>query len=319
MNSFATPMLRLAAGIPKRLSILIFHRVLAEADPMRPYDPTAAVFARQLDWLGSVFDILPLAEAIDALAEDRLPARAAAITFDDGYRDNLEVATPLLNAKGMPATFFLTTAWLDGGMMFNDVLIETARRWPGPRFQGADFGLDDHELATDEERVRCAEAWIRTLKHLPFEERARRVQTLAGRVDGLPAGLMMNAEEIRRLRHAGMAIGGHTHAHPILATLPPEEAEWQIGHNKSLLENILGERLRLFAYPNGKPGQDYRLEHAEMVRRLGYDAAVSTAPGCAGAAADPYQLPRFTPWDQSPTRYLARLTQLRFQPGFALA
>lgn len=307
MTTPLAPLFRLAASVPPRLTILIFHSVLPGPDGLRPTTPDARAFAAQLDWLGSVYDILPLGEAINRLREHRLPRRAAAITFDDGYADNLEVATPILRAKGMPATFFLTTAWLDGGLMFNDAILETVRRWPGASLNWPEAGVGTLALGTDAERFAAAETLINAWKHLPFAERAQRVQAFSAEVSGLPRRLMLDAEGVRGLHRAGMTIGGHTHSHPILATLDPAAARQEIAENKRLLEALIGAPLSLFAYPNGKPDRDFRGEHASIVRELGYAAAVTTAPGAAGYGADPYQLPRFTPWDVTPNAYLARL------------
>lgn len=80
----------------------------------------------------------------------------------------------------------------------------------------------------------------------------------------------------------------------------------EIAKSKTQLENICGEEIRLFAYPNGTPGKDYCQRHVDMVRELGFDAAVSTVRGNALPYSDPWQLPRFTPWDRTPRRFMAR-------------
>jgi hypothetical protein len=77
--------------------------------------------------------------------------------------------------------------------------------------------------------------------------------------------------------------------------------------SKARLEKILGEKVGLFAYPNGKPGEDFREEHAVLAREIGFDAAVTTAPSAARVGCDIMQLPRFTPWDRSRLRFGARL------------
>lgn len=106
-----------------------------------------------------------------------------------------------------------------------------------------------------------------------------------------------------------MEIGGHTVSHPILLNLSDEEARREIADGKRLLENITGTPLKLFAYPNGKPEKDYGTAHVSMVQQLGFAAAVSTTWGTAHAGSDLYQLPRFTPWDKSPRRFVLRLLQ----------
>ena len=104
-----------------------------------------------------------------------------------------------------------------------------------------------------------------------------------------------------------MEIGGHTVTHPILARLPSSAARTEIVQGREQLESLLGAPVTLFAYPNGKPGQDYLPEHVAMVRELGFSAAVATAWGAASATTDAWQLPRFTPWDKTPARFMVRL------------
>ncbi|MDX9839711.1 MAG: polysaccharide deacetylase family protein, partial [Azoarcus sp.] len=101
-------------------------------------------------------------------------------------------------------------------------------------------------------------------------------------------------------------IGAHTVNHPILATLDVKAAEQEIAGSRETLEGLLGKRINLFAYPNGKPGQDYLPEHVGLVKRLGFRAAVSTAWGAADCSSDLFQLPRFTPWDRSKYAFFAR-------------
>jgi len=119
-------------GSDARLSILIFHRVLPQPDPLFPGEITAPGFEQICQWLAGWFRVLPLDEAARLLRQGRLPSRALAITFDDGYADNCTVAAPLLQRHSLPCSFFVATGFLDGGRMWNDTLIETVRRAPGP-------------------------------------------------------------------------------------------------------------------------------------------------------------------------------------------
>jgi peptidoglycan/xylan/chitin deacetylase (PgdA/CDA1 family) len=118
---------------------------------------------------------------------------------------------------------------------------------------------------------------------------------------------MMRAGQVRALHAAGMDVGAHTLTHPILANQPIDVARREIVESGERLSEILRAPVRLFAYPNGKPGRDYGPEHVRIVRQAGYVAAVSTAWGVAGASADRFQLPRFTPWDRTPGRFALRL------------
>jgi len=92
------------------------------------------------------------------------------------------------------------------------------------------------------------------------------------------------------------------------------DARREINQSRECLAAILNEPVSLFAYPNGKPGQDYAAEHVRMVRDAGFAAAVSTAWGVASRDSDSFQLPRFTPWDRQPVRFALRLLINRRNP-----
>src|SRR5690606_5556061 len=118
------------AGRRARLAVFTYHQVLPERDALRPDEPDAREFAHDLELIGRVFTVLALPEAVRRLANGTLPARAACITFDDGYANNHEIAAPLLEEAGLPATFFIACGAVDDGVMWNDLLIEAVARAP---------------------------------------------------------------------------------------------------------------------------------------------------------------------------------------------
>lgn len=259
-------------------------------------------------WVRSWFNVMPLAPAIDALFAGRIPSRALAITFDDGYADNEEVAAPILHRLGLSATFFVSTGFLGGGCMWNDRVIEAIRVCAAPALDLRPFGLAQHVLDSPAARRRAIDATLVGIKHLPPAERAAVTEAIVAAA-GAPASppLMMHPNQVRRLRELGMEVGAHTVTHPILTRLSPEAAFDEMSRGKRELEEILREPVRLFAYPNGVPVQDYAAEHTRMARECGFSAAVSTAWGAASARSDRFQLPRFTPWDRTRLRYGVRL------------
>jgi peptidoglycan/xylan/chitin deacetylase (PgdA/CDA1 family) len=308
--SLIRPILGLAspAGPSARLSVLIFHRVLAEPDVLFPGELDAVRFDKMLSWLGSAFNVLPLDEAIEGARNDCLPARAAAITFDDGYADNHEVALPILMKHGVKATFFIATDFLDGGRMWNDTVIAAVRNCPKTTLALDVLGLGMWPVDTIQEKRQAIGALLQKLKYRPPENRQAMVDALASIAGAaLPDNLMMTSDQVRELRSNGMVIGAHTCSHPILSAISPDKARHEIREGKRVLENLLGERIGLFAYPNGKPGKDFGAEHVEMARDAGFDAAVSTAWGALGGRADLHQIPRFTPWDQTELRFGFRM------------
>lgn len=304
------------AGREARLSILIFHRVLAEPDPLFPDEPDATRFEQILKWVTAWFNVLPLDEAARRLREGSLPARAAAITFDDGYADNYTQALPILQRHGVSATFFVASGFLDGGRMWNDTVIEALRN---TRLSVLDTGLDglrELSLGDIDAKRHAMHRLLAAVKHMQPAERLETVEGIASHCAvTLPDDLMMSSAQLRALRAAGMIIGAHTVSHPILAVTSLEQARQEIESGKAHLEQLLGEPVRLFAYPNGKPGSDYRPVHVNMVRELGFEAAVSTHWGANTCDSDPYQLLRFTPWDRNKLRFGARLLQNLRRPA----
>jgi peptidoglycan/xylan/chitin deacetylase (PgdA/CDA1 family) len=301
-------------GAKGALSILIFHRVLPQRDPLFPETPDADAFNGLLTWIGSAFSVLQLEDAIEALSSSGLPARALAITFDDGYADNAAVAMPILRKHGMPATFFIASSFIDGGRMWNDTVIESIRRTRDTRIDLSSLGLGEHAVGSTAARRATIDRLLPLIKYLPPAERERAVKGIA-EVCGatLPDDLMLSSSGLRALRGAGMSIGGHTGSHPILSRVDDATAREEIVAGKARLEAVLGEQIRLFAYPNGRPGVDYDARHTAMVREAGYVAAVTTSPGAARKSSDVFQLPRFTPWDRTPLRFGLRLVNnLRF-------
>jgi peptidoglycan/xylan/chitin deacetylase (PgdA/CDA1 family) len=296
------------SGPRGRLSVLIFHRVLAQQDPLFPEVPTAETFERQMRWLQAWFEVLPLGRAIDRLYAGTIPSRALAITFDDGYADNEEIAAPILRRLGLTATFFVSTGFLGGGCMWNDQVIEAIRACEAAELDLGSLGLSRHPLASVGARRQAIETLLKAIKHLEPAQRQSVTDAIVARAGGRPSpALMMHPQQLRSLRTQGMDVGAHTVTHPILKRLPSEAAREEMSRGRRELEQILGEPVELFAYPNGVPEQDYGIEHAAMARDCGFSAAVSTAWGAASTHSDRFQLPRFTPWDRSRWRYGARL------------
>ena len=285
------------------LSILRYQRVIAQPDPLFPETIDAQRFARHLRLLRRWFHVLPLEQAARRLRERSLPSRAVCITFDGGYAEHAEVALPLLQRLGMPATFFVATGFLDGGYSWTDAVVELVRCAPGPRLNLARSGFGAYDVACPVRRRAVIDMLITALGTLPPVERLERVRAMARRT----TPTMLSSDQVIALHRAGMDIGGHTvNQHP-LASLSNAEARAEIGNGRARLEEIVQAPVRLFAYPNGKPGADFEKRHANMLRSAGFDAAVTTAGGAARASCDPYELPRFTPGERGSGSFLLHL------------
>jgi peptidoglycan/xylan/chitin deacetylase (PgdA/CDA1 family) len=300
------------------LAILIFHRVLPVPDPLLPDEPDARRFAALLDLLRADFRVLPLREAVRRLASGSLPARAVAITFDDGYANNCEVAMPLLAARQLPATVFVASGFLNGGIMFNDLIIESMRAAPA-ELDLEPIGLGRFTLSDDEARRSAATDVIRALKYLAPDDRyakTQEVSRLAGATP--PRDLMMNDDQVGRLHSAGIEIGAHTVTHPILTRIDRATARKEMLECKRRLADLTSGDVTSFAYPNGAPSRDYNHDHVGLAKECGFELALTTAWGTASAGVDEYQLPRISPWDRGTLKYAGRIARAYAQRDFAI-
>jgi peptidoglycan/xylan/chitin deacetylase (PgdA/CDA1 family) len=284
------------AGLHARLAVFTYHQVLERKDPLRPGEPDRAEFVSDIDLLAATFTVLPLPEAAERLMAGTLPARAACITFDDGYANNHEFAAPTLEAIGVPATFFITGGAVDQGVMWNDFVIEAvARGGSTPRVDGvsaiepADVkGLRGDALVTK---------LLDRLKYTPLEQRLTDARQLYRQnANEAPPRLMMTRAMVSDLARRGFDIGGHTIRHPILKQLPHDEARREIEGCVSWIASVTGRAPTAFAYPNGRPGIDFVAAHEAMVASAGFTVAVSTSWDVARPGTSRYSVPRLGPW-----------------------
>lgn len=291
-----------------KLTVLIYHRALAQPDPLLPGEPDARVFGWQMEAVARHFRVLPLGEAIERLGAGKLPLRSVAITFDDGYADNYTVALPILRKLGLCATFFVTTGYTDGGRMWNDSVIEALRAAETGTLDLRALELGVLPIADVPSRQRAIDTVIAAWKYRAPAERDALADRLVAMV-GKPVrgGLMMTSEQVAMSSRAGMEIGAHTVTHALLVNLDAAAARCEIEESRAKLRSVTGAEVRVFAYPNGKPGKDYTRRDAQLACDLGFTGAVTTAWGSAAPRSDPFQVPRFTPWDRTPTRFLLRL------------
>lgn len=296
-----------------KFAILIYHRVLDEPDPLRPFEVDRIAFARQLEILRRCCNILPLQEAVRRSQDGTLPRRSICITFDDGYADNVQNALPLLLKFGGVATFFIATGYTDGGHMFNDLVIESVR------------GCEEKEIVipwrdepvfigdTTASRLNAIAELLREIKYLDIDVRQERAAYLANEYGADMTGCrMMNPAEIRELVNAGMDIGGHTVGHPILKDLTDARSRSEIGGGKARLEEIIERDIHVFAYPNGRRNTDYSDRDVSVVEQCGFDFALSTEWDLASDTSPRFELPRVSIGQQRGLRLFLKAILQRY-------
>ena len=242
---------------------------------------TPAQLERQAAWLRDHFLILNGDEVADVLTGlRRLREPAVSITFDDAYEDNFAAGVMLMERFGIAATFFVPTAFIETGALppwdrLGYVLQQVRGSVLSVPQVAADAGPWSID-ATDYDRAITAA--MRIYRSLSLGAQALFVaacEEAAGARASATRSPFMTWAQIRVLRRMGHSIGAHTHTHPVLASLTAEQQRFEIVESKRILEEQLGSRVRLFAYPYGKRGSTFTEASMQIVQECGFDAAFS--------------------------------------------
>ena len=305
--------IRIRTFPPKpRPLILMYHRVADER-----FDPwgnavSPAHFKEHLEVLIRTRRPLVLTDFVRNIVAGTLPANAVALTFDDGYADNLIAGKPRLAAASVPATVFLATGYLGGvGEFWWDELARLILRGTGPRNlemvilgETMRFNLEDESAAAEAvwrawlepPRTARQEAYLaiwRALRTLEVPEREKAMAGLRKVFADCPkaAGLgrPMTPEEVRMLVNDRLIdIGPHTVTHPALTELDPLTRRREIAASKRACEALSGAPVQAFAYPFGSLDADVQT----AVSDAGFICACSTSHAPVTIGSDVFALPR---------------------------
>jgi peptidoglycan/xylan/chitin deacetylase (PgdA/CDA1 family) len=307
------------------LSIFTFHRVLDKKCSVIPDWPDSEEFAAKIEWITRNADIVPLEKALhEVYRGGAAKSRLAAITFDDGYKDNLKVAVPVLKNLKAHATFFIATKYIQGHGIFDDRIVQAVFNSTFRTVKAEQLGLGTLLIDNARNKQTAINRLLEKLKYLGLDERESFTnQLIAQLVNEEPKNSMMDAEEIKKLIESGMSLGSHSHAHAIATTLSDEAFELDLITGLNELEKVSGSRAKLFAYPNGIPRTDFRESHQKILSRNGIEFALSTQSGLTTSESNRFSLPRITPWPQTYTSFWLQLQKHRltkqFRSGVAIA
>jgi peptidoglycan/xylan/chitin deacetylase (PgdA/CDA1 family) len=319
---------RLPRRRPRAL-VLVYHRI---GDPgLDPWHLTvdSETFARQMEVLARDWSPVSLDELVEGLAGRRLPKRAVAVTFDDGYADNLEVAAPILLEYGIPATLFVAASLVDAGRPpwwdeLASLLLEPARlpptltlssggRWRIPPLGGDERGSSPNGPppweAEPGTRLRAFyEAWL-ALRALDVPTREATLDEIA-QWTGAPRSskrVLLTWEQVREFAALpGFALGAHTLTHPPLPTCSRQDARAEIAGGADRLRTRIGIEVEQFAYPFGAwtPGV------ARLVAEVGFRAAFTTDGNAISWSSSPHALPRVPAEGHRPGEFARLLADL---------
>jgi peptidoglycan/xylan/chitin deacetylase (PgdA/CDA1 family) len=279
------------------VAILRYHAICEPdagyADPSICISPAA--FEEHVAYLARNYAVLPLTLVVDALREGKpLPPNAVAITFDDGYADNLAAAR-LLHQHGCSATFYITTGCMADGEPFwpaeTPMLIDAIKR-PFIELREGNLHLE-LAIGTAEQKRAAVRRLAKAFKSISVPGReSLREQLRAAARNASMSSPMLTWDQIREMRSLHMIIGAHTVTHPNLPSAGLVTATEEIRQSKARLEQELDEEVTMFSYPNGGAERYFTRELQEAVREAGYASAVTSTNGFAGHASDLYALER---------------------------
>lgn len=289
--------------------VLLYHRVADLTCDPHSLSVSADRFAAHVEVLDRDFEVVPLAEV-------RRPGqrRRVAITFDDGYVDNAEVAAPLLSSAGLPATLFVTTGGLETGAEFWWDRLEHLVLEPRT-IEFLELDIADRsvriDIRTPAGRARAIRAMNRRLRVLPpakIEETLAEIEAHVDlRANSCAIHARLGTDALRSLAAGStFEIGGHTHNHPRLSALAPVEQQNEIEVNRQILEQIVRRPVRSFAYPFGSPGT-FDDASVKIVRATGYELACANVPGRVRRWTNRYRLPRHLVGDWPREEFARRL------------
>jgi peptidoglycan/xylan/chitin deacetylase (PgdA/CDA1 family) len=279
-------------------AILLYHRVGTLTTDVHALSQEATSFRAQMAYLHERYRPMPLEELLSFAQCGRIPPRAVAVTFDDGYIDNYSIASSILMEFHVPATFFVTTErlgdhyeyWWD---VLERILLSPTSALParlqvelpqGPRTFGAE---------TFEQRLIAHTEIYRAIVASPApvrDEILAALVRLAGRTTVVEStSRRMNAIEIAELaQRDGHTIGAHSSRHLMLPDQPPEVQREEIEHSRQALEMLLDRPVRSFSYPFGR----FNDVTIDAVRAAGFEMAVSGADTTVPPDVDLLQVPR---------------------------
>jgi peptidoglycan/xylan/chitin deacetylase (PgdA/CDA1 family) len=274
--------------------VLAYHRVTPEPIARGAYFVRPDLFRAQLAYLASTYRLLPLDQLLQQAACGQVLPGSVALTFDDGYLDALQYASPALVEAGVPATFFVTTGQLEHEHeLWSDRIDRVLLQEPS--LPDAPLIVDGIALPTrkaDERAQTC-----QRLFELGYAADAPRRDTLVacveawfGRQMGPRAShRVLTAPEVLTLTaRPGHAIGAHTEHHLALPRRPAAEQLQDLCNCRKRLESLLQRPVRSLAYPYG----EYDASTVELARKAGYTAALKIEAGTVSPNTDPMLLPR---------------------------
>lgn len=281
-----------------KLLVLVYHRVTAKVNADQSnIKISEEVFIRQLDLLAKKYPIIALSEALRQSKTGEIrPGCQVVLTFDDGYRDNYDIAFPVLKRKSLPATFFISTDYIGSHDPLWEVeVLNDICRSPG-------IGrvlIDDITVRKNyfESRLSFALRVFEEMKGTggkTIKEVIGDLRSRANKDMGLydySKDLCINWEQVSDMSESGMEIGSHGASHRSLSRIPFNEALEDIKRSKEAIEKSTGKVCNSLAFPFGSR-KDYNQALVDHSKLLGFKSCALNIHGYNNLKPDMYSVKR---------------------------
>lgn len=281
-------------------SILLYHRVANDPIDSQLLTVSPNNFEAHLKELAENYRVVPLHQLLVEARTGQITPNTTAITFDEGYLDNLTNALPLLEKYGLHATIFVTSGMVGSQKEFWwDALERLFLATPNiPQSLNVSYagGHFDLNLATPQDRLKALDELAGFLRLQPVEEIEPFVDKLFGWAQisriARASHRVITPEQLRQLAASpSVEIGSHTVTHTRLSSLSPDAQLREISHSKQYLESVTAKPVRILSYPFGSEG-DFTAETARITTEEGFEAGIANIQGAVTLPIDMYSVPR---------------------------
>ncbi len=281
--------------------ILPYHMIVEQ--PTGFYPETALkTFEKQMVHIARNYTVVDLNDLVDRVKHRESLRGLLAITFDDGFRDNYEMAFPILKKYNLPATIFLATEYIESGkppwfITFRQAFMST-------RKTRVDLSVGETHLSlsleTPRERIEAGNRVMAEIRRATNDIRLALLSTLFEKLGAEHSpdldGMMLTWDHIREMSSAGISFGAHTVSHPVLSRVSLETAEKEILTSREVIESKIQKPVTTFAYPFGKTA-DYTPPLIPVLEKYHFNCAVTTETDINHPDTSLFSLNRNYPWE----------------------
>ncbi len=275
----------------KKILILLYHRI---CQPENFFQPAVSPerFEEQIRFISQHFEVVSTSRMFEIMDKKQLPQKPlAVITFDDGYRDNLETAYPILKKYNVPATIFLATESLEGAPMWTSRVEAMFKNTAIKNLTVESLSKErTFELGSYEDRMKICHEVKSEMKQVPDSHRQTILEELEERMGGCKLSAeMLSWDDVRQMMQDPLIeFGSHSVSHRMLANLSLPEILSELEQSKEKIRNETGKEPCFISYP----GNSYDVRVEKAAEQVGYEAAFAVDQELADFSQNRFSIKR---------------------------